>query len=286
MKGPTGISRKGSSEALAGASVAVTGSTGFIGSRLMEELSSAGANAVAIRDDIRRVIELGQPNVVYHLAALSHHSGGDIQGVNVKGTFNVLEACRRSDTSVVFASSASVYGVPEYIPVDEEHPKVPVSEYGKSKLEGEMMIKSHAEQHGLKFTILRLFNVYGPGQTGSFLVPTIVSQLDGPKMVLRNSCYKRDFIHVDDVVGALLRAAPCSNEVLNIGSGTGHTARQMVEKMLDIRNAEGKGIPEVSYGDSKDFDIVADITRARDRLGWEPMIDIDAGLKGVMEGMS
>ena len=263
--------------------VVITGSSGFIGSHLLPLLKRA-SEVQTIDSDIRKqdsLKSISPADVMYHLAGVMPQQGHDVQEVNVNGTRNILEACRLSDISnIVFASSASVYGIPDRIPVTEEHPRNPQNEYGRSKLEGERLCISYAEQHGLKYTILRLFNVYGPGQVGGFMIPSILNQLGSEKVKLRNTGYQRDFVFVTDVADAFLKAAPCRNGTFNVASGTGHTATDITERIIRI-HSEMTGSPpkEAVYGEADDFNIVADISRIREQLGWSPKVGIDEGLR-------
>jgi nucleoside-diphosphate-sugar epimerase len=169
---------------------AVTGSRGFVGTHLVHILKSKGISVLEISrtassidvTDWEQVQTIPVKDVLFHLAGVtnvqeSFERPRDVYHTNCTGTLNMLEWRRIIEIKRVVYASTFVYGVPEYLPVDEMHPVAPNNPYSQSKLMGEELYEAYCRDHGLNVTILRFFNIYGPGQSGNFLVPHILQQL-------------------------------------------------------------------------------------------------------------
>ncbi|MCX6776238.1 MAG: NAD-dependent epimerase/dehydratase family protein [Candidatus Micrarchaeota archaeon] len=278
-----------------GKNILVTGGDGFIGSRLASRLRELGAD-VTIASKNRRnwsnfvSIDVTKPEslnfdsyeVVFHLAAIADPKVCEENPemallVNSYGSLNVMDACRRSGVGrMLLSSSAHVYGIPEYTPVDENHPLKPLSTYGRSKVAAEHICMAYGA------TIVRFFNIYGPGQRGNYLIPTILSNLGEKSIKLRNLNSERDFIYVDDAVEAMLLAADFPEECFNIGSGETHTPKEIAELLSKISCKH----PELISMNKPDnvLKVVADIGKAKKLLGWEPKVDLKEGLRKAYEG--
>jgi UDP-glucose 4-epimerase len=272
----------------------VTGGDGFIGSHLVAKLEELGAEVTVASknktggrnflsiDVTKSSLNFGEYEVVFHLAGIAdprtcEENPEQAFLVNSYGSLNVMEACGRSGVKrILLSSSAHVYGIPQYTPIDERHPLRPVSTYGRSKVAAEHICKSYGA------TILRFFNVYGKEQRGDYLIPTIISNLDRESITLRNLDSKRDFVYVDDVVDAMLLAVDYPNECFNIGSGTGHTPQEIAELLLRISGKKPKLI-DLNKAD-RITALVADIGKARKLLGWEPKVGLEEGLGRVYGG--
>jgi UDP-glucose 4-epimerase len=289
---------------LNGKRVLVTGASGFVGKHLAAELRKQEAEVFALDSrgpdpiDIRNWhavkgfgSKLGRLDLVYHLAALmfvpySFENPRETYEVNVLGTLNVLELCRlQGFPKLVFASSY-VYGEPRYLPVDEEHPLNPGSPYARSKVLGEDLCKAYHEDHGLRCTILRVFNIYGEGQTDSFLIPSMIKQLASGKVELMDPEPKRDFVHVSDVVQAYLRAGEYDQagfNVFNIGSGVSYSVDDIVKLALQAWGQEARVRYRHQRRKSEVMDVVADFRKARTELGWEPKVTLEQGIRHYVE---
>ena len=274
--------------------VLVTGGDGFIGCRLVSKLKEFGAS-VAVASKSRGgdgviCIDVAKPEtlnfegyeVVFHLAGIADPKICEAHPeqaflVNSYGSLNVAEECERSGVKrMLLSSSSHVYGIPEYIPVDEKHPLAPVSVYGRSKVAAEHAWREYGG------AVLRFFNVYGKGQRGDYLIPTILSQLNKGSVKLKNLDSRRDFVHVDDVVDALLVAVDFPGECFNIGSGRSYSVKEIAELLFKISNKK----PKLISLNKRDRvrNLVADIGKAKRIMGWEPRVDLGEGLREVYEG--
>jgi len=301
----------------------VTGGAGFIGSHLVDRLVAEGhyvcvldnfstgrmenlsgvlgsKNLEIIRADVRRIPslllrKLRRVDGVCHLAAVT-----DVQesiknpiptsDVNLIGTLRVLETARKLRTKrVVFASSAAVYGMIERFPVTEDANMAPISPYGASKAASELYCRAFEKNHGIGTVSLRYFNVYGPKQLSGHYsgVISIFARriLRGqPLTIFGDGSQSRDFVYVDDVVEATIRAlqGTFQSKVFNIASGTETTIHKLAEIMQGIvgRRPGVKSLPP-RLGDPHRG--VADITKARRELGFNPRTSLKDGLSATIE---
>ena len=284
-----------------GKRIIVTGSSGLVGSHLAPRLEEDGAEVIAI--DIREGIDItdwGQVkdhhdiDVIYHLAAKTYipATAADPQEtyrVNLAGTLNMLELGRRNNIENFIFASSYVYGPPQYLPIDENHPVNPVNTYNKSKALGEELCRAYSGDYGLKCVIMRAFNIYGELQGDNFLIPTILRQIAGGKIELKDPEPCRDMLYVKDAVEAYVKAADYSDsafEVFNIGLGKSYSVDKIVRKILAVIGREVK----VQYLNQRRKDeimnTVADITKARGKLGWEPEFDLEEGLRNMIQDTS
>lgn len=289
----------------------VTGGAGFIGSHLAEllkdryrvvvvdDLSAGSAENVAdgirlIRMDIRdallmRIFARIRPRLVYHLAAQcdvgrSQAEPGLDADVNIRGTLNVLAACRAGGAGkLIFASTAAVYGDPGAGAADEEAPVRPVSCYGLSKWTAEAYIRLIAERGGPAFTICRFANVYGPRQKphgeGGVVAQFLRRIAAGlPLRIFGDGEQTRDFIYVRDAARALADAADAADgETLNISSGQSVTVNALADALSGILGFSPARIYEPGRaGDIRSSCL--DNRKACRLLGWKPCYTFERGL--------
>jgi UDP-glucose 4-epimerase len=295
----------------------VTGSAGFIGSHIVDELLKQGVEVIGIDDysmgkaenleiarsyrrfrevrcDITDYAELcrhfEEVDAVFHNAASKKtvslkNPQRDLE-VNAGGTFNVLELARKLGVrKVVHASTGSVYGEPKYFPQNEDHPKNPVSFYGVSKLAGETYAKVFEQLHDLNVTVLRYFHVYGPRQEYSDVggvVPIFIRRVlqEQPPIIFGDGTQQRSFTYVGDVVRANLFVVgrqDTKGQVYNCASGIKVTIRELAEKILKRLEKE---YLSVGYDDWTPGDIkVFDVDNSKLRnLGFEWRMTFDEGL--------
>ncbi len=294
--------------------IIVTGGLGFIGRRLVQALTTLGKDVVIIDNaalpegslpsgatlvcgDITDPNQVTRASagaeLVFHVAA---NSSGTLSVMNPRfdfetnavGTFNVLEAALTVGARrFVYVSSASVYGAPQRFPMDEGHPTRPFVPYGASKLAGEVTSLALFHASGLPVVVGRPFCVYGPGENPRLALVEVSRylrwHLNGrPIQVVGDPDRKtRDFVHVDDLVAALLLVAEraAAGEVFNIGSGQEVSMRQLA---ATIGVATGRPATiEPLLGITQDtYRLVGDISKLRG-LGFEARISLEAGVRDL-----
>jgi UDP-N-acetylglucosamine/UDP-N-acetyl-alpha-D-glucosaminouronate 4-epimerase len=300
----------------------VTGGAGFIGSNTVDELVRRGHDVVVLDDlssgkkenlgGVRGKIEILQSSVtdldklqeacrgvdyVLHLGARTSVPRSVIDPletnrVNVDGTLNVLVAARDAKVKrLVFAGSSSVYGETPTLPKRENMPPSPISPYGLSKLAGEMYGQVFQRCYGLEFVSLRYFNVFGPRQDPGSAYSGVLSLfnaavLDGTQpVVYGDGEQSRDFTYVGNVVEANLLACEAKRAAglaINIGTGSRYTLNQTLALLEKITGRPAKA----KYAPPRDGDIrdsQADITLAKNVLGYNPRIGFEEGLKRTWE---
>jgi UDP-glucose 4-epimerase len=296
----------------------VTGGAGFIGSHLVAGLLAAG-HAVRVLDDLSTGVKENAPSgvelivgdvsdadavrkacegaeVVFHLAALasvqlSVERPAESHRVCATGTLNVLDAARRAKVRrVVYAGSASAYGIPAKDVQSEDDPVCPLSPYAAAKLAGEVYCQAFTNTYGLETVRLRFFNVFGPRQRAdspySGVIAIFVKALGEGRSptVFGDGQQTRDFVYVSDVVQALMLAAHkpgVSGEVFNVGAGGGISLLQLIEALNAILGTSiAPKHAEPRAGDIRHSR--ADVSRTRRSLGYEPKVAFDDGLRRTL----
>ena len=296
----------------------VTGGAGFIGSHLVDRLVSTGFR-VAIIDDLTagklknlnpaatfyhadithssvdEIFSREQPDIVFHLAArvsVSHSAQDPVDNteVNVVGTLKLLDAARRMGLEkFIFSSTGgAIYGNPEDNPCGEDKPADPISPYGLSKYMAELYVSLFHRLYRLNYTNLRYGNVYGPrqdpyGEAGVISI-FIQAMLEGKRpRIFGDGTQERDFVYVDDIVEANMRAIDDGhNRTLNIGSGRGTSVNQLYE----ILTAELNYHQEADHRPRRPgevYKIYLDCSQALEHLGWSPLTTLEEGLRKTVE---
>jgi len=277
--------------------ILVTGATGFIGTRTVAALRRTGARVLthssADGDIASDPIDYEGVGRVIHLAGRSFvpeswAAPREFYRVNVLGTVNVLEFCRRHGAAITFVSSY-VYGIPDSLPIAEDQPLRPLNPYSQSKIFAEDVVRYFGSQFGIPAVVLRPFNVYGSGQDERFLIPTLVRQALDPQtaeITVRDPRPRRDFVHVDDVVSlieATLSQSACG--VYNAGSGASVSIGTLVDEINAIAPAPKRVRATGEWRPEEVLDVVADISRARRDLGWTPRVALREGLRETVRWM-
>lgn len=272
--------------------VLVTGASGFIGKHLVPRLRAEGREVLDVRRTSGDVAEqatwqsLPPADVVVHLAAKSFvpdswEAPGAFLRTNLLGTVAAIEFCRAHGAGLVFPSSY-LYGEAVRQPIPESATLTATNPYALSKKLAEEACEFFADRWGVNITILRPFNIYGPGQSHTFLVPTIVNQLKAGKEVhVKDLEPRRDYVYVLDVVEAMAKAVACTRgfSVFNLGSGVSHSVADLIRTIQDVW---GTDLPVRSDGvrrQNEVMDTVADIARAERQLGWKPQFTLRQGLE-------
>ena len=271
--------------------ILVTGSRGFIGRYVVTSVHERTEEVIEWNADVRDLIKCTEPaDAVLHLAATSRSeqftdSPHESFATNVVGTAAVLNYCGRVGARCVLASTSAVYcPSDDAYSVAEDAAVRPASAYGISKWLAESLCHQQAGDAGTASTVLRLFNVYGPGQHPSFVVPYVVQSLKVRRPIfLRMPDGIRDFVYVTDVVDAFFKAARLRDPgvtVFNVGSGRAVRVREMV-KVAERVFGKAVAVEEAPVHPGEIDAVVADTRRARDELGWKAIHNLEAGLTAM-----
>jgi nucleoside-diphosphate-sugar epimerase len=266
----------------------ITGAGGFIGRAVVEQLTKAGTNVTQWTRPLDSLARHGgSADVVFHLASSPRHAESAASArPDVAGTEAVLEYCRSQGAACVLASTAGVYRSDAAAQQNEDAPISPANAYAAAKLAAEECCRDAATRFGTPSAMLRLFNVYGPGQRPPFLVPAVVDAVaTGKPIELKMPDAVRDFVFVDDVARAFVAAVDWSGSgarAINIGSGSGTRVRDLFAMVAELL---GKS-PDWTPTEERSTEVqssVADIERAHAELGWRPAVGLEAGLRATCE---
>jgi UDP-glucose 4-epimerase len=293
----------------------ITGAAGFLGSALanrlvreghtvrgLDDLSTGDPGVLSpeihftrgdINDRPKLWTLLQDVDCVYHLAARvlvpeSVLYPREYNQVNVGGTVTLMEAMRDVGVRrVIFISSGAIYGEQQNQPLKESATPAPRSPYAVSKLAAEYYIRTIGTLWGLETVCLRVFNAFGPGQilppVHAPVIPNFLRQaaLNGTLVVHGDGNQTRDYVYVDDVINAMITAATAQKidqEIINLGSGSETTIRELVRLVVEVTG----GRPEVVYNPRNDRGpsrMCADLTLARELLGYQPKTSLEDGLR-------
>jgi UDP-glucose 4-epimerase len=303
---------------LSGTKVLVTGGAGFVGSELVHQLCECAAEVVVVDNlvngrrenlaglpgeqvrievvdirDVTRMMELMRGvDLVYHLACLclrhSFHSPLENHEVNATGTLKVLIAAKSAGVKrFVYTSTGEVYGMPDRVPITEDHPNAPTNIYGASKLAGEAYARAFWTIDRFPSVVIRMFNNYGPrchheGDCGE-VIPRFMLRCmaELPMVIFGDGTQTRDFNYVGDMARGVLLAGLVDNAVgqtLNLGSGQDISINQLAQ---EVTNVVGGPKVNVVYDAPRPADIMqlrADATKARKVLGFDPKVSLQEGL--------
>lgn len=292
----------------------VTGGSGFIGSHLCSALAEKHKEKPANIDistpasnvhctykkadvrDLGALLEAAKgAEKFFHLAAQtsvqkSIENPQEDYETNAIGTLNCLEACRKNDAKFVYASSAAIYGTPQYSPVDEKHPTLPLSPYGNSKLAGEKLCEIYSSTYGLSAVRLRFFNVYGNGQSPSSPYSGVITKFasriknNEPPIIFGSGTQTRDYVHVSDVVGACIAASKSkatAGKAYNVGTGKETSVLQLASAMIRVsgKKLQPQFMPALEGEIEKS---VAGVSAAKMDFGFEAGVSLENGLKELL----
>jgi len=295
----------------------VTGGAGFIGSNIVKKLVSRGDNVTVIdnlntgkeenlasvkdkivflKDTILNIdlLEKHTEEIdgIFHQAALasvqdSFSKPEEYNDVNVNGTENILKLAKKNNFKVVYASSSSVYGNPERIPISESDIKNPINPYAETKLKKEELATKYAEI-GVKVIGLRYFNVFGKGQSKEYagVLKLFLERIrDGlPPKINGDGTQFRDFVYVEDVADANIMSmdSKINHEFFNVGTNTSITILDLAKTIIKFSGLDIEPI----FGPALKGDVkrtIANIDLIKGKIGWEPKIMLEEWIKDIVE---
>lgn len=281
--------------------IAISGSGGFIGSNLCALLQQYQNNYEIIPVDIVTGIDLSDSadcagitkfDVFVHLANLtyvpaSYQNPEKFYRINYLTTLNALELCRKYNAKLIYISSY-VYGAPQYLPVDENHPVRPFNPYAQSKVICETLCDGYFRDFHIPVIILRPFNIYGIGQKGNLIIPEIIRQLKEHRTIisLRDPNPKRDYINVSDVVHAIKACIDFNNLAIrryNLCYGKSYSVQELTEIINSHLNKKVEFTFSQSDRPNEVDDTVGTTEKIRRELNWSPKIDLKTGIAGIIE---
>jgi len=278
-------------------SVLVTGADGFIGSHLVPALMAAGYNIFTHtrREGDIRNCPLSYEGIghVFHLAARtfvpdSWSAPLSFYEVNVLGTVNVLEFCRACGASMTLMSSY-VYGQPTRLPISEDDPLGAFNPYSHTKILAEETGRYYQRQFGVPVTVVRPFNVYGPGQDRRFLIPKILTQAIDPGlavMVVADLRPRRDYLFISDLIRLLVGTAfRREGGIFNAGSGLSWGVEEVISVVNGLLPAPKTVQAKGPMRRDEVLEVIADISRARHSFGWEPRVPFRDGLQMTLTSL-
>lgn len=293
--------------------ILITGGAGFQGSHLTQKLQELGHEVTVLNTLTPRAMEnarhvnghaeiiwgsvtdpevtgkaMRDKDVVFHLGARINvdESIQDPWGtyeVNLRGTFNVLEAARKTGTRVIHTSTCEVYGKPARVPILEDAELRPHSPYAASKAAADRLCFAYFQTYKLPVTILRFFNIYGPrqkeGRFGAVIPIFVGTALRGEHLrVFGSGEQTRDYVYISDVIDGYLAALThpeLQGEVVNFGTGVGVKIKDIAEH---VARKLGSQVDYIDPRPGEASEMIADATKARLHLGWKPQVDFFDGL--------
>lgn len=291
--------------------ILITGATGFVGKKLQEYFKMNKIEYISLSEhgdrktntkpvDLKKIKEIKsfinkeRPNIVIHLAANVDLSRNYEVGVkcfenNTLATYNLIDACKEIENlRFIYLSTEEIYGNTK-VPHVEYQTVNPPSPYAISKLAGENICAYYSEKYNFKSVILRVGTIYGPNQPQKYYLPQIVAKaIKGESIPINSGKKKRDYVFIDDVVNALVKAmdvkVPAGKTIFNIGGGVSVTLQEFIKKACKIC----KSSSVIVYGSVKERENEADnwlmnINKAKKKLKWAPATDLDSGIKQMVE---
>ena len=312
---------------LGGKKILVTGADGFIGSHLTEILVDKGYDVKAfcyynsfnswgwldtfpkekldkieiftgdVRDPNGVRTAINGCDVVFHLAALiaipySYHSPDSYVDTNVKGTLNVLQACRDLNVEKLLVTSTSeVYGTAQYVPIDEKHPKQGQSPYSASKIGADFMSDSFYRSFDLPLTVVRPFNTFGPRQSARAVLPTIITRLLAGKKAIKLGALHptRDLLYVKDTAAGFIAIAESDKtigEEINIATNNEVSIGDLAQTIIDIINPAAKIVSEserMRPDKSEVFRLYGSNDKISKLTDWKPQYEFSQGLQETID---
>jgi nucleoside-diphosphate-sugar epimerase len=274
--------------------IGITGAGGFVGKHLTKKLSEVGYQWEASAVDLdKEAPNFNSCDHVLHLAARtfvpdSWETPVSFYQTNTLGTARVLDSIHQAGASMTFISSY-VYGIPQYLPIDEQHSTTPANPYMQSKILGEQLCQFYANNFNIPICILRPFNLYGAGLGDKFLIQLICKQVLDPnisEVSLRSLAPKRDYVYIDDLVTAIIASIDMTESAtINIASGKSYSVEELVHIVMDIAGIHKPIVSTAQPRPNEIMDTKAAIDLAKKHLNWSPKVDMNTGIKEILKQM-
>ena len=294
---------------LQGKRILVTGGNGYLGQFLVKALENEKANVFILdknvepsakafqvditkKEEVEEAISQIKPEIIFHLAAILNRERNfdNFQvsnNINHLGTYHLLEALKTIPyTNFIFTSTSEIYG-DNQAPFHEEQLPDAVSPYSLTKVYSENLIKTFSKLNDKSFTILRLFNFFGENMPAEFFIPQLIESLKTQeKFDMTEGGQIRDFLHIDDVISALVLAGQQTeptNEIYNVCSGTGVTLKELVKTIQNELKSNCKiNFGALPYRANEVWNMVGDNTKIEKELGFIPKYKIEAAVRKVV----
>jgi len=279
--------------------ILITGHNGFIGSALTavlrerNELEIVGISRSSNINlvNYKSIADLPKMDKIVHLAGFvgvmsSWDNAFEAYQNNVIPTLNILKYASIHKTPLVHMSSY-VYGTPKYLPIDEKHPVACNNPYAKSKRLAEMLCEAYAVDFGLPVTILRPFNIYGPGQSENSLIPDIIKQVvDKHVIQIKDLRPKRDYLYVDDLVLALVKVIHSHQEglqIYNLGFGKSHSVLEVIDTVVKLLDGKYRINCADEYRPNEIMDCFSNSRKFFEHFDWKPQTNLEEGIIKLLE---
>ncbi len=279
----------------------ITGHRGFIGSALMcalrqyDEFEVAGLSRSEGKNllNFESIADLPRADKIVHLAGAvgvmqSWSQPYETYQNNIIPTLNILEYARIQKVPVIYMSSY-VYGIPTYLPIDEAHPINCTNPYASSKRQSEMLCEAYSRDFGIPVTILRPFNIYGPGQPQSSLIPHIINQAKEKHSIkVRDLSPRRDYLYVDDLTDALLKVIfseweQADSETYNLGFGQSYSVQDVINIIMKLINRKISVLSAEECRPNEIMDCYSDSQKFSKQFGWKPQTNLMKGITKLLK---
>lgn len=278
--------------------ILVTGASGFIGKPLTGALRDSGYSVLELGHDAGDIADASTlerfhdvpVDFVFHLASRTYvpdawREPAEFQRVNVNGTANVLELCRKRQIPLTYVS-AYLYGIPVALPIKESDRTEPNNPYALSKHLAETLCNFYAAYYDVPVTIIRPFNIYGAGQKPHFLIPEIISQIKaGQPIHVKDLAPRRDYLYLDDLLAGLLCTLSFKPgcRVFNLGYGSSMAVREIIDIIQSAAGTSLEVVCDNQVRSNEISDVYADIGKAAQEMGWQPRVSFFEGVRRVLD---
>ncbi|MDP2923762.1 MAG: GDP-mannose 4,6-dehydratase [Candidatus Omnitrophota bacterium] len=271
------------------------GNLNFVNKNILKEMEIVFGNV----EDFNFMKKISKgTDVIMHLAALigipySYEAVSSYINTNIIGAENILQAALENNVGqVIHTSTSEVYGSAEYIPIDEKHPQKAQSPYSATKIAADKLAESYWRSFGLPVSIIRPFNTYGPRQSARAIIPTIIMQIihKVPRVFIGSDFPIRDFTYVDDTIRAFISIIGNKKSIgqaINVGFGKGISIKELSgiicnvlrDRKIKITSVKERIRPQKSEVER----LVCNNKKAKELLGWQPKVNLEAGLNKVIQ---